>query len=200
MTAKKTTTNQALTGEGTFNPAAAMVDAASGPFGLTAANPGGIALAKKQSVLDWIFGNTALAATGDTNYYVGLVTGTYTGGTSDIAILQGTFTGNPEVTTAAWTNYLVATVANAAAQWTAASGVAGTQVATKVNTNAISFSANATVAGTGPTPTGWFIANSATLRAAANIIATGNLTGGSVAVVNGASVQFAAAALSILLT
>lgn len=177
-----------------------MVDAASGPFGLTAANPGGIALAKKQSVLDWIFGNTALAATGDTNYYVGLVTGTYTGGTSDIAILQGTFTGNPEVTTAAWTNYLVATVANAAAQWTAASGVAGTQVATKVNTNAISFSANATVAGTGPTPTGWFIANSATLRAAANIIATGNLTGGSVAVVNGASVQFAAAALSILLT
>lgn len=203
MTTKKATPDQSLEGEGVVNP-----DATAGAphiAGLTAAAPGGIVLAKKQSVLDWIFGNTALTATADTNYYVGLVTGTYTGGTSDIAILQGTFTGTPEVVsgTAAgqWNGYAAVAVANTAAQWTAASGVAGTQVATKTNTNAISFTANATITtAPGPVPTGWFIANSATLRAATNIIATGNLTAGSTAVVNGAAVSFAAASLSILLT
>ena len=167
--------------------------------GLTAAAPGGIVLARKQQVLDFLFGATAFPAA-DATLYCGLVTGTYTGGTSDIAILQGTFTSNPEVTTANWTNYAVVSITNNGTNWSTATGVAGTQVATKTNATAISFTANATVTGTGPTPTGWFLANSATLRAAANILATGNISSGSSAVVNGAAVSFAVGALTLLLT
>lgn len=170
-----------------------------GPLGLTVANPGGIVLARKQQALDFFFGATAMSAA-DATLFCGLVTGTYTGGTSDIAILQGTFTGTPEVTTGNWTNYAVVSITNNATNWSAATGVAGTQVATKANATAVSFTANATVTGTGPTPTGWFLANSSTLRAAANILATGNLSGGSIAVVNGAAVAFAIGQLSILIT
>jgi len=201
-TAKKTPPVQSLAGEGTINPAAAMVDAASGPFGLTAANPGGIANGSKLLLLDYLFGAVAPAAAAAT-YYVGLVTGTYTGGTSDISLLQGTFTANPEVTTGAWTNYARVGLANtiAAATWAAATAAATTQVTTKANAGVINFSSNATVTGTGPTPTGWFLCTVLSgAPTAAQMIATGNLTSGSVAVVNGASVQFAAAALSILLT
>jgi hypothetical protein len=167
--------------------------------GLTAANPGGVVLLRKQQFLDFIFGGTAMAAA-DATLYCGLVTGTYTGGTSDIALLQGTFTSNPEVTTTNWTNYAVVTITNNNTNWSAATGVAGTQVATKVNGTAISFTANATVTGTGPTPTGWFISNSAAGRAAANMVATGNISSGSGAVVNGAAVSFASGVLAITAT
>lgn len=167
--------------------------------GLTAANPGGIVLLRKQQLLDFLFGATAVPAA-DATLYCGLVTGTYTGGTSDINILQGTFTGNPEVTTTNWTNYAVVSITNNTTNWSTATGVATTQVATKANATVISFTANATVTGTGPTPTGWFLANSATLRAAANILVTGNISSGSAAVVNGAAVSFAVGALTITLT
>lgn len=117
MTTKKPATkvDQSLSGAGAFNPAAAMVDAANRPVGLTAANPGGIVLLRKQQMLDYFFGTTAMPAA-DVTLYVGLLTGTYTGGTSDIAILQGTFTANPEVVvgTAAgqWNNYAVYVMTN----------------------------------------------------------------------------------------
>jgi hypothetical protein len=167
-------------------------------YGLTVANPGGIVLLRKQQALDFLFGATAFPAA-DTTLWCGLVTGTYTGGTSDIALLQGTFTGNPEVTTTNWTNYAAVSITNNTTNWSTATGVGGTQVATKANATAISFTANATVTGTGPTPTGWFLANSATLRAAANILATGNISSGSAAVVNGAAVSFAIGQLTVLL-
>jgi hypothetical protein len=183
-----------------FIDAQGVVTDKTGHFvGLTAAAPGGIVLLRKQQALDFLFGATAFPAA-DATLFFGLVTGTYTGGTSDIAILQGTFTSNPEVTTTNWTNYAVVSLSNNGTTWSAATGVAGTQVATKANAVAVSFTGNATVTGTGPTPTGWFIANSSTLRAAANILATGNISSGSAAVVNGAAVSFAIGALTVLLT
>jgi hypothetical protein len=183
-----------------FVDAQGVVTTKAGHFvGLTAAAPGGIVLARKQQTLDFLFGGTAMSAA-DATLWCGLVTGTYTGGTSDIAILQGTFTGNPEVTTTNWTNYAVVSITNNGTNWSAATGVAGTQVATKANATAISFTANATVTGGGPTPTGWFLANSAASRAAANILATGNISSGSAAVANGAAVSFAIGALTVLLT
>jgi len=202
VTTKKA--DQALTGEGRiFRPLSEEELASqSSPVGLTAAAPGGIANGSKLLLMDYLFGAVAPAVAAAT-YYFGLVTGTYTGGTSDISLLQAVFTNNPEVTTAAWTNYARVGLANtiAAATFAAATAAATTQVTSKTTAGAISFTGNATVTGTGPTPTGWFITTVGTgAPTAAQMIATGNLTSGSVAVVNGAAVSFAAGALTLTLT
>jgi len=169
-------------------------------FGLTAANPGGIGNGSKLLLLDYLFGATAPAAAAAT-YYMGLVTGTYTGGTSDINLLQGVFTSNPEITTANWTNYARAAVANNPTNFPAASAVPGTQVANKNNGAQITFTANATVTGTGPTPTGWFLTTLASgAPTAAQMVLTGNITSGSVPVVNGANVYVPPSSLPVSLT
>lgn len=185
-----------LTGEGRMNPAAAL-DGIARPVGLTVANPGGLSNWLKLILMDYAFGATAPAA-GSTPLYVGLGTGTFTGGTTDISMLQNGISS--EVTTTNWTNYARVSVANTNAQWTGATGVASTQVVTKTNTNAISFTGNATVTGGGPTPTWWFITRAASTSLATDLYAVGTISSGSAAVVNGAAVSFAAAALSILLT
>lgn len=167
------------------------------PVGLSAANPGGISNNKKLIFLDYIFGATA-PATAPVTLWLVLNTGTFTAGTTDIATLQNGLT--VEVTTTNWTNYARFSITNNATNWPAASGVASTQVSTKSNGTIFSFSGgNAAITGTGPTPTFWALVDSATLSAAANVVAVGPVTGGT-AIVNGQNVNFPVGTLSISIT
>jgi hypothetical protein len=172
-------------------------EGAGHPLGLTVAAPGGLSNWMKMVMLDYAFGGTAPAAA-SANVFVGLGTGTFTGGTTDIGYLQNGITN--EVTTTNWTNYARVTVANNSTNLTAATGVAGTQVATKTNGTAITFAGdNAAVTGTGPTPT-WFFIMKANTNLATDIICVGVLTSGNTAVVNGNAVHFSASALTITIT
>jgi len=174
------------------------LEGAGQPVGLSAAAPGGISNSRKTVFLDYALGGVA-PAVAPANVYVALCTGTFTAGTTDIATLQNGLT--TEVTTVAWTNYSRVAIVNNATNWPVSSGnaatVAATQVSAKSNGTAITFTSNATVSGGGPTPTFWAILDSATLSAAANIIAVGPITSGSSAVTNGNSVSFSVGAMQI---
>ncbi len=146
----------------------------------------GMSNSRKASSLDAALGNGTPATV-----YVALVTDANT----DIQRANGTFT---EVTTTNWTNYGRVAVTNNAANWPAATTNTATSTVTKANGAIIRFAAgNAAITGTGPTPTGFVVLDSATLGAAANVIASGPITG--TAVTNGQDVYFAVGAMTLSL-